>query len=327
VVIPSGAKKFWLNVLGMLLSVLTADAQCAGLVQIGALTEGWGPTPAMAALREELHVLGYREGEHFVIGVRFTHGDLKSLPEAARDLVRSNSTIIFASGPNAARAAQAATTTVPIVFAEDISDPVKLGLVRSYARPGGNVTGITDLAQELAPKRLEMFKELLPNLRRVVFPYDPTEGPAVEALRLSRDAARRLGITLIEKPLRTDGQARKAFAALPTTGADGIVLFGTLSLNIPGLILDMTPQHRLPSMFNAAFWAERGALASYGADYRESGRLAARLVDKIIRGKEPWAIPVELNARIELVVNLKVAKALGLSLAPGALRHATRVIE
>ena len=313
--------------LGMLLGVLMTDALCADLVRIGALTEGWGPTPAMAALREGLHALGYREGEHFVIGVRFTRGDLKRLPEAARDLVRSNSTIIFASGPNAAKAAQAATTTVPIVFAEDISDPVKLGLVRSYARPGGNLTGITDSAQELGPKRLEVFKALLPGLKRVIFPYDPDEEPAIEALRLSRDAARSLGITLVEQPVRTEDQARVAFSALRNSGAEGIVLFGTLSLNIPGLILDMTPQHRLPSMFNAAFWAERGALASYGADYRESGRLAARLVDKIIRGERISEIPVESNARIELVVNLKVAKALGLALAPGALRQATRVIE
>ena len=319
--------KSWLYIVGMLLAVLTVDAFSADTVKIGALTEGWGPTPAMAALRDGLNALGYREGEQFVIGVRFTQGDLKSLPEAARDLVRSGSTVIFASGPNAAKAAQAATTTVPIVFAEDISDPVKLGLVRSYAYPGGNVTGITDLAQELGPKRLEIFKELLPGLKRVLFPYDPTEGPAVEALRISRDAARRLGITLIERPLRTEDEARIAFAALRDSGADGIVLFGTLSLNIPGLILEMTPQHGLPSMFNAAYWAERGALASYGADYHESGRLAARLVDKIIRGEKPATIPVESNPRIELVVNLKVAKALGLSLTPTALRHATRVIE
>jgi putative ABC transport system substrate-binding protein len=319
--------KSWLYLMGMLVAVLTMDAFSADTVKIGALTEGWGPTPAMAALREGLNALGYREGQQFVIGVRFTQGDLKSLPEAARDLVRSGSTIIFASGPNAAKAAQAATTTVPIVFAEDISDPVKLGLVRSYAYPGGNVTGITDLAQELGPKRLEIFKELLPGLKRVIFPYDPTEEPAVEALRISRDAARRLGITLIERPVRTDEEARATFAALRNSGGDGIVLFGTLSLNIPGLILEMTPQHRLPSMFNAAFWAERGALASYGADYHESGRLAARLVDKIIRGEIPATIPVESNPRIELVINLKVARALGVSLAPTALRHATRLIE
>ena len=146
-------------------------------------------------------------------------------------------------------------------------------------------------------------------------------------LRISRDAARRLGITLLEWPVRTEQEARKIFATLRKGDADAVIIPGQMSLNIPGFILDMTSQHGLPTMFSGAFWVERGGLVSYGADFHESGRLAARLVDKIIKGEKPAVIAVESNPRIELVINLKVAKALGLSLAPTLLQRATRVIE
>ena len=150
------------HALGLLLAVLTGNSSSADLVKIGALTEGWGPTPGIVGLRDGLNALGYREGEQFVIGVRFTRGDVKGLPKAMRDLVSSGSTIIFANGTNAAKVAKAATTTLPVVFAVEIPDPVRFGLVRSYSHPGGNLTGISDLSQELGPKRLEILKEILP---------------------------------------------------------------------------------------------------------------------------------------------------------------------
>src|SRR6185436_5875143 len=131
-------------------------------VKIGALNEGWGPTPATIGLRDGLVALGYRDGDDFVIGTRFTQGDIKALPAAARDLLRVGSNILFASGTNPAKAAQAATSSVPIVFAEAVADPVATGLVKSIARPGGNVTGISDLWTELGPKRLQLIKEMLP---------------------------------------------------------------------------------------------------------------------------------------------------------------------
>ncbi|HVE51410.1 MAG TPA: ABC transporter substrate-binding protein [Casimicrobiaceae bacterium] len=311
----------------MLLAAFAGSVSPAELVKIGALTEGWGPTPGIVGLRDGLTALGYREGEQFVIGVRFTRGDVKALPQAMRDLMSSGSTIIFANGLNAAKVAKAATTTLPVVFAVEMPDPVQIGLVRTYSHPGGNLTGISDLSQELGPKRLEILKEILPGLKRVAFPYDPDDEPSVEALRLSREAARQLGMTLLERPLRTEQEARKIFATLRKSDADAVIIPGQLSLNIPGFILDMTSQHGLPTMFSGAFWVERGGLVSYGADFHESGRLAARLVDRIIKGEKPAAIAVESNPRIELVINLKVAKALGLSLSPTLLQRATRVIE
>jgi putative tryptophan/tyrosine transport system substrate-binding protein len=296
-------------------------------VKIGALTDSWGPTPAMVGLRDGLKDLGYRDGEQFVLGVRFTQGNAKSLPSAARELIAAGSDILFASGTNAAKAAQAATTAIPIIFAEAVGDPVQLGLVPSFAKPGGNITGVTDLFQELIPKRLEIFKELLPALKRVVLPYDPADVHALETIRLTREAARQLGIALVERPLRTEAEARASLKSLRRRDADGIIAGGSMSHNIPGFVLEATSQQQIPSIMNGAFWAEQGALASYGADFYQSGRQAARLVDKIVKGEKPALIPVEANPKVELVINMKVAKALGLTLTPAVVQRATRLIE
>lgn len=308
------------------LVALRSLAVAAEPVKIGALNEGWGVTPATVGLRDGLTALGYREGMEFVIGTRFTQGDTKGLPAAARALLKSGSDILFTSGMNAAKVAQAATTTVPIVFAEVVADPVGVGLVQSIAKPGGNITGVTDLSDELGPKRLEILKEMLPGLKRVVFVYDPQAIGSGEFLRGNRDAARQLRITLVERPARSEADVRAAVAAA-RKGEDGLIPGSSMSLNIPGLVLDATAQYRVPTIFNGQFWTERGGLASYGPDFYGSGRQAARLVDKIIKGEKPATIPVETNSRIELVINLKVAKALGLEIAPIVIQRATRVIE
>jgi putative ABC transport system substrate-binding protein len=306
--------------------VLGGAAAAAEPVKIGALNEGWGPTPAIVGLRDGLKALGYSEGEQFVIGTRFTQGNSKSLPIAVQELLKAGSDILFASGMNPAKAAQAATTSVPIVFAEVVADPVGLGLVQSIARPGGNITGVTDLSDELGPKRLQIFKEMLPSLKRVIFVYDPSTTGIAEALRQNREATRQLGITLVERPVRSEAEVRAAVAAV-RKGEDGLIPGSSMSFNVPGFVLDATSQHRVPTIFNGSFWPERGALASYGPDFYESGRQAARLMDKIIKGQKPASIPVETNSRIDLVINLKVAKALGVSIAPTVVQRATRIIE
>jgi putative ABC transport system substrate-binding protein len=303
------------------------SADRTGLVKIGALTESWGPTPAMVGLRDGLMALGYRDGEQFVIGVRFTQGDIRMLPTAAEELVKNGADILFASGTNAAKAAQLATTRLPIVFAEAMNDPVETGLVQSIARPGGNITGVTNLDLDLAAKRLEILKEMLPGLKRVMVPYDSSDAHGLAAARLYRDAARQLGIVLEERALRTQEEARASLASVRKSEVDGIISTGSMALNIPGFILEATARHQLPTMFNGAFWVERGALVSYGPDFYESGRQAARLVDKILKGESPARIPVETNPRIELTINVKVAKALRLQVAPAVLQRANRLIE
>jgi putative ABC transport system substrate-binding protein len=302
-------------------------AQPARPFKIGVLTESWGPTPSIVGLRDGLQELGYREDQHFTIGVRFTEGRVADLPAAARDLVRYRVDVIVTteSGP-AAESAMAATTRIPIVFV-GAGDPVGSGLVQSLARPGGNVTGIADLDTELAPKRMEIFRELVPGLKRVLVAYDATNAHAVGQLPVHRAAARRLGLTLVERAVRTEDEARAAIGGLRRADVDGAFSLRSLALNIPGVLLEVTPRGMIPTMFHNPFFVERGGLASYSASHPDLGRQAARLVDKILKGAKPADLPVELPTKFELVVNVKTAKALGLTIPRALLLGADRLIE
>src|SRR5262245_3323697 len=295
-------------------------------IKIGVLTASWGPTPEVVGLRDGLLELGYHENEQFVLGIRFTQGDLAALPAAARELVQYGVDIIFTSEDSPAKAVQMATTQIPTVFSV-VSDPVGLGLIQSFARPGGNITGVTDLRLELSPKRLEVLHEIVPGLKRVLYLYDAAYAHAVAEVKMYREAAHRLGIEMVEKAVRTTEEVQATLTQISKGEVDGILTPNSGSLNIPGFVLEATSQRALPTMFDAAFWVERGALASYGPDYHESGRQAARLVDKIIRGVNPAEIPVEVNPKIEFAINLKVAKALGLTIAPEVLYRADRIIR
>jgi len=295
-------------------------------IRIGALTDSWGPTPGMVGLRDGLKELGYREDKDFVVGVRFTQGDVAALPAAARELVQQGIDILFSANPASAKAAQMATSRIPIVF-YGAGDPIGLGLIQSFARPGGNITGVTNLDLDLDTKRLEVLKEMIPGLKRVLFSYDPSETFSAAQAKNYRDTAPRLDITLIEKPVRTQEEAQATFAGIRRSEVHGIVVPRSLSFNIPGFALEATSRQRIPTMFFTIWHVENGGLASYGANYHESGRMAARLVDKIIKGVKPSEIPVEVNHNIEFVVNLKVAKALGIKIAPEALYRANRVIR
>ena len=301
-------------------------AERATPIRIGALTDSWGPTPGMVGLRDGLKELGYREDKDFVIGVRFTQGDVAALSTAARELVQQGVDILFTSNPASTKAAQAATKEIPIVF-YNAGDPVGLGLIQSFARPGGNITGITDIDLELDSKRLEVFKEMIPGLKRVMFSYDPSDTFSTAQAKNYRDTARQLNITLIEKPVRTEDEAKATFAKIRKGEVHGIVVPRSLSFNIPGFALEATSQRRIPTMFFSSWLVENGGLASYGSNYNESGRMAARLVDKIIKGEKPAEIPVEVNHKIEFVVNLKIAKAKGITIAPEVLYRANRVIR
>jgi putative ABC transport system substrate-binding protein len=309
------------------LSGHAADAQRPGRpIQIGALTESWGATPAIIGLRDGLQALGYVEDQDFTIGVRFTQGEGTELLAAARDLVRRGADIIVTTeGSKTAKAAQVATDRIPIVFIGG-GDPVELGLVQSLAHPGGNVTGIASLDVELAPKRLEIFRELVPRLKRVLMVYDTTSVHAVTHLEAYRAAAKRLGLTVVERPVRTQEEAGAAISGLRKSDVDGILAPRFLSLNIPGFILDLVPR-TIPTMFQATFFTERGGLVSYAAVDSELGRQAARLVDRILKGTKPADLPVEQPTKFELVINLKTARALGLTIPAPLLQRADRLIQ
>ena len=319
-------------VLVVVLAILVVNirgyaAQPTRPFKIGALTVSWGPTLSIVGLRDGLTELGYRENNDFVIGVRFTQGNASELPAAARDLVRGGVDIIVTSaGGSATNAARTATSRIPIVFLGE-SDPVGRGLVKSLARPGGNLTGIADLEAELVPKKLQIFRELVPGLKRVLLVYDATNAEAVERLAVHRNAALRLGLTLVERPVRTEDEARTVIGAATKNEVDGIFCPRFLSLNVPGLILEFAPKQALPTMFDEAYFVERGALVSYSADSYQLGRQAARLVDKIRKGTKPADIPVEQPTRFKLVINGKTAKALGLKIPQSLLIMADKVIE
>jgi putative ABC transport system substrate-binding protein len=278
-------------------------------------------------LRDGLLALGYREPEQFVLGVRFTQGDQTALPAAARALVQYEVDLIFADNVLGAKAAQMTTTRIPIVFAGQGGNPVEMGLIESFDRPGGNNTGISTLAVELGPKRLELFRELVPGLHRVLFPYDPLDASSVAVARVYREAARRLGIVLVERTVQSQAEAQASLAQVQKSDVDGILNPTTLTWNIPGFIMETAVQRGIPTMFEDPFYVEQGGLASYGPDHYASGRQAARLVDKILKGTKPADIPVEVSTKIEFVINLKVAKTLGLTIAPEVLYRADRLVR
>jgi putative ABC transport system substrate-binding protein len=302
-------------------------AQSVRLIKIGALTESWGPTPSIVGLRDGLQERGYREDKDFTIGVRFTEGKVADLTAAARDLVRHRVDVIVTTESGAAaKAAKMATTEIPIVLIGS-GDPVGLGLVRSLARPSGNITGVADLDVELVPKRMEIFRELIPGLKRVLVPYDATNADAVAQLAVHREAALRLGLTLVEKPVRSEDEARATITGLRKSEADGIFSLRFLSWNISGFILEIAPRGVMPTMFHVPFFVERGGLASYSANTYELGKQAARLVEKVIKGAKPADLPVEQPTKFELVINLRTAKTLGLMISPALLVRADRLIE
>jgi putative ABC transport system substrate-binding protein len=177
--------------------------------RIGALTSSWGPTPQIVGMRDGLLEFGYREDVDFVLGVCFTQGNIQALDAAAHELVQDGVDLLFVDNDAAARAAQQATSEIPIVFAA-VADPIGMDLVQSYAKPGGNITGVTDMELHLGPKRLQMFKEMLPHLQRVLFAYDAAEAYGVAMSKVYRDAAEKLGITLVAQAVRTQERRRRS---------------------------------------------------------------------------------------------------------------------
>jgi putative ABC transport system substrate-binding protein len=302
-------------------------AKIARPILIGALSESWGPTSGIVGLRDGLVQLGYHENKDFVLGVRFTQGDNSALPGAAQDLIEAGADLLFADSNITAKALQRASAQIPIVFVA-VEDPVGSGLVKSYAEPRGNLTGVATLDTELGPKRLQLFYELIPMLKRVLFLYDVTDVDSEQAAKLYQSAAKRLGIELITEVVNTQEEARTRLSQAKERKIDGILAPRCCDLNIPGFILEASKKQYLPTMYTTkAFWIEAGAFASFGSDFYTSGVQAARLVDKILKGMNPATIPVEVNSTIEFTINLKRAKALGLVISPRMLVRADYVMQ
>ena len=303
-----------------------AAAQLRRPVRIGGVSEAWGPTPQLVGLRDGLVELGYREHDDFVLGVRFTRGDFGAIPTVTQEFIQQGVDVLVLGSTSSLNAIAASAPKTPILFVSSL-DPVTLGAVRSYARPGGNLTGVTSEDVELSPKRLELLQALVPGLKRVLFAYDGGNAASALELKAYRDASRTLRIELVERDLRTQADAKRTFMQLRKTDVQAILAPFAVTLNIPGFILETAARLQLPAMFHADFYVERGGLASYGANMYESGRLAARMLDKVIRGARPGDIPIETNNRVEFVVSAKVARMINLTIPREVIPRIDRVLE
>jgi putative ABC transport system substrate-binding protein len=307
-----------------LLAPLAAEAQQAGKVyRIGFLRAGEPPRLFIEEFRQGLRELGYVEGQNLIIEFRI--GTLDQLPQLAEELVRSKVDVILASASSAGIAAKKATTTVPIVFTS-LSHPVEIGLVKSLARPGGNITGLTVNVGAHVGKRLELLRELVPTLRHVAVlthpghPTDPVQRKEME------EAARTLGLQLMPTAIRAPEDFEAAFKAV--SRADGLVHIDTpLFTTHRARLAELAAKSRLPAIWAHSTVVEAGGLMSYGTYIPVLFRRAAIYVDRVLKGTKPADLPVEQPTKFEFVVNLKTAKALGLTIPPSLLLRADQVIE
>lgn len=301
-----------------------ASAQATKSFKIGILTDAMVPWHTSTnGFRDGLKEFGYIEGKNIIFEARAAQGDLTRLPKLAAELLDLKPDLLFCTSD----ACRKEDGKIPIVFTQ-VSDPVRLGLVESFARPGGNITGIANLRAELTAKRLELFKETVPSLRRVLVTFDPRKPEEQEAVTVARNEAKRLRLTLIERAITAPLEIEPALANLKAGGHDGILIVqsGT-NLNIPGRSLEVATSNNLPTMYPASFWSQFGGLVSYGPDQYAQGRQAARLAHKILTGTPPREIPVELPDRFEFIINLKTAKRLGLEIPGSVLFRVDRVIK
>lgn len=281
--------------------------------------------PNYEAFQRGMRELGYIEGQNIHIEYRAAEGKPERLPELAADLVRLNPDVLLALGGDVAPFVAKATQTIPIVFAVS-TDPVLSGLVTSLGRPGGNATGITFLLDELASKRLVLFKEAAPRLSRVALLYNPTH--LDNEVRQVEKAAETLGVKLHPTEIRGAGDIDGAFDAATRAGVDAIYVVSSRQTvaNI-ARIVDFANKNRLPLAGGWGAWAEAGGLISYGPNLSELLRQCATYVDKIFKGAKPSELPAQQPTRFELLINLKTAKALGLAIPESFLLQADKVIE
>jgi len=317
--------------LGLLAAPLAAEAQQAGRVpRIGFLgsTSPSDRPPLLDAFRQGLRELGWVEGQNVVIDYRFAEGRFDRLPDLAAELVRLKVDIILGPGTPAAAAAKNATETIPIVMIS-VRDPVGTGLIASLARPGGNVTGVSDsVGLEIAGKQLELLKESVPKVRRVAILSNPANLYHPLAIRELNVAARSLGVQLQLLEARGPNEFDGAFVAMATERVGALLVLADAMFNLHRTRLaDLAARSRLPAAYGWREYVEAGGLMSYGPRLRDLYRRSATYVDKILKGAKPGDLPVEQPTKFELVINLKTAKALGLTIPPSLLLRADQVIE
>jgi putative tryptophan/tyrosine transport system substrate-binding protein len=279
------------------------------------------------AFRNGLAELGYVEGQNIAIESRWAAGKYERLPGLAAELVRLKMDVIVTAAVPAIRAVKEATSTIPIVMAV-VVDPVATGLVASFARPGGNITGLSVMTPELVGKQLEMLREIVPKASRVAVLWNPANPGNPPQLRAAEVAARTLGMRLQLLEARNPREIDSAFAAMTKEGASAVVvLVDVVLIEQRTRIADLAATRRLPAVYGHVDHVGAGGLMAYAPNFRDNYRRAAAYVDKILRGANPGDLPIEQATKFELLINLKTAKALGLTIPQSLLLRADQVIE
>jgi putative ABC transport system substrate-binding protein len=316
--------------LALLAAPLAAEAQqTSKAYRIGVLASGLGaPSANHVAFREKLRELGWIEGKNITIENRFASRDTERLVAFAAELAHLPVDLIFTTGgAESAQAAKNATKTIPIVFAV-AGDPVLAGLISSFSRPGANVTGLSSMNAELDPKRLALLKEALPRLKQVGVLWSPVDPSGSAVVRATETAARSLGVQLQVSEVRGPQDVDEVFGTAKKRGAGAVMVIGSPTLyEYQRRIAELAKRTRLPVISAWRQLPESGGLMSYGADIPEMFRRAAVFVDKILKGAKPADLPVERPTKFELVINLKTAKALGLTIPQSLVIQADQVIQ
>ncbi len=320
-----------LLVIGLFTAPFAVQAQQAGKVyRVGHLSSGGEATSqaSINAFREGMCALGYVEGQNWILDARYAEGKVERLESLAQELIHRTPDVLLVSTTPRIVAAKAATSTIPIVMVL-VADPVGTGIVPSLARPGGNITGVTTIVAELAGKRLEILKEIVPTASRIAVLVNTDNPAAMPQMQSAEAAARKLGVEL--RPVlevRSPGDLERAFGAAVRPRAHGALrMIDPLISILRKETASLAAKHRLPVIYPSGQDVEAGGLVAYGTNLPEQFRQAAIFVDKPLRGAKPADLPVEQPTKFELVINLKTAKALGLMVPPSVLVRADQVIE
>jgi putative ABC transport system substrate-binding protein len=317
---------FALSALLFALSV-NAEAGQAKVYRVGVIHQG-GPYGAVVdGLRDGLGQLGYEEGKQILLEIRDTKSDLKLVEEAARTFERERINLIYAVTTSVVTPVKNVTLHIPVVFSVG-TDPVGSGLVQSFGKPGGRFTGVQYSTTDLTAKRLEILKEILPKLSRIITFYNPNNRSALEAAALAREAARQFRVQLVERHATSVEELRQRVGAFKAGEADAFFYVSDgMVTSQAQLVIDMATAKRLPTMFQEQSLVAMGGLASYGQNFHEIGRLSAKYVQKVMTGAHPQDLRVEVVDKFELVINLKTAKQIGLTIPPNVLARADKVIR
>jgi len=312
--------------LGTLTAPLTAGAQQAGKVwRIGALGGGVdADSPGWGGFRQGLRELGWEEGRNITVEFRFTGGRDERYRELAGELVRLNIDVLAAENSQSVRAAKEATGTIPIVMF-GVSHPVEAGLIEGLARPGGNVTGMSNQLGDLEGKSLEFLREIAPGMRRVAVVWNPNNPGSALGQKHMESLVQRFGLHFISVPVRQPEDLERALTTLARERADALIVHPLFRDRT--MIAEFALKHRLPSITGQLAGAKAGLLMSHGPNPFDQGRRAAQYVDRILKGAKPADLPVEQPTKFELVINLKTAKVLGLTIPQSLLLRADKIIE